>query len=300
MLWITLCAECSAFTGLLYPPFKVRMRATRKFLIVMFVSAFCSCFAGQVFVPLKAAWKFKKGTAEASSPNTLWRGLNFDDSTWSSGNAPFYYGENVGPGTLLPDMQNGYTTVFLRTKFVLTNAPDIDRMALRTLIDDGFVAWLNGTEIARFNVSGAKPYNGLADATIEQTWVTNSIASPSNYLVNGTNLLAVQLLNATPGSSDIVLDLQLESTSDKVPPVIAAVNPPPGQVGALSSITVRFSEPVQGVSASDLLVNNQPTLSLNGSGDTYTFFFDPPAFGVVDISWEAGHFIEDLADPPNP
>ena len=38
---------------------------------------------------------------------------------------------------------------------------------------------------------------------------------------------------------------------------------------------------------------------LSGSGTTYTFAFDPPPFGTVDITWDAGHLIQDYANPPH-
>src|SRR6185295_1496899 len=67
----------------------------------------------------------------------------------------------------------------------------------------------------------------------------------------------------------------------------------------LSSITVTFSEPVQGVTADDLLINNSQATAVSGSGEVYTFTFDQPAFGVIEVSWEAWHGIMDLAEPPN-
>jgi hypothetical protein len=64
---------------------------------------------------------------------------------------------------------------------------------------------------------------------------------------------------------------------------------------------VTFSEAVNGVNAGDLLVNGQPASSLTiGTNNTYVFNFVQPVYGTVQISWAAGHGIEDLAFPPNP
>jgi hypothetical protein len=76
--------------------------------------------------------------------------------------------------------------------------------------------------------------------------------------------------------------------------------PGAGQVSELRSITVNFSEPVQGVNAADFLVNATPATSVSGSGASWTFSFAQPPFGLVDITWEPGHAIGDLAVPPNP
>lgn len=202
---------------------------------------------------------------------------------------------------MLGDMRNGYTTIYLRRAFVVSDPGSLDRLVAKARVDDGFVAWINGVEVARFNVAAGLPaFNGVAQGTIEPTWVTNSLLPSSGYLKAGTNVLAVHLLNRPITSSDIFFDLALESASDRVAPTLANIVPPAGAVSELRSVTLRFSEPVQGVSAEDLLVNNQPAVSVSGAGDTYTFSFPQPPFGMVDITWTEGHGIADFADPPHP
>src|SRR5688572_6751064 len=51
---------------------------------------------------MNSGWKYRKGISEASSPMAAWRTNSFDDTTWSTGNATFYYGESL-TGTQLPD-----------------------------------------------------------------------------------------------------------------------------------------------------------------------------------------------------
>jgi hypothetical protein len=268
--------------------------------ILLLVSIFISAFGAEPLIPLNATWNYRKGTAEASNPVEVWRSAAFDDAAWPSGAAPIYYGESFPSGTAISDMRNNYTTLFLRKTFNVSDPQNIERLALHVLIDDGYIVWINGTEVARFNMKAGEPqFNGLASGTIEQTWVTNSLASPF-YLVPGTNILAVQVFNSVITSSDIVFNLELDVTGDKTPPALASVTPSSGQVSSLQSITVKFSEAVQGVTASDLLIDNQAAEGVTGSGDTYTFFFSQPTFGPVDITWSAGNAISDISDPPNP
>lgn len=99
--------------------------------------------------------------------------------------------------------------------------------------------------------------------------------------------------------SDLVFDVQVDSSTDQLAPKIISINPAPGEVQQLTSVTVTFSEPVQGVTSDDLLINNSQAKGVSGSGSVYTFTFDQPAFGLVDVSWESGHGITDLAQPPN-
>src|SRR5688572_33138147 len=89
---------------------------------------------GDVLIPLNSEWKYVKGTAEASNPSAAWRNPAFADSGWTSGNAPFYYGENLGAGTVLGDMRNSYTTFYLRKTFSVSNPADYDRLVLRAFV----------------------------------------------------------------------------------------------------------------------------------------------------------------------
>ena len=79
-----------------------------------------------------SAWRFRKGTSEASSPTNAWRAGTFDDSSWDLGVAPFYYDtDSIYTGnTLLGDMQNGYTCLFMRQRFFITNVADIATLTL--------------------------------------------------------------------------------------------------------------------------------------------------------------------------
>lgn len=250
-------------------------------------------------MPQKASWKYFKGSAEPSATVGAWRLNGFSETGWLVANAPFYYGETFASGTIISGMQNTFSTLYFRKTVNVADPSALDRVVLRVLIDDGYIVWINGKEAVRYNVSVQEPtHTDFAAAVIEQTWTTNTVVA-SDFLVAGTNTVAVQVLNANLTSSDIVFDLQLDSSSDKVAPTVASVSPAPGQLSQLTSITVNFSEAVQGVSAADFLLNGTAATSVSGSGATYTFAFAQPPFGTVNVSWEPGHQIGDLAVPPN-
>ena len=109
-------------------------------------------------VQSNSAWNFVKGFAEASDPVEAWRQPGFDDSGWSNAPAPFYFGDPYTNatvrGTLLSDMQSNYTTIFLRREFEVTSRGTITNLLLNHQSDDGFIAWLNGVEVLRYNVPG--------------------------------------------------------------------------------------------------------------------------------------------------
>jgi hypothetical protein len=279
------------------------MRTTRLILTVWTLA-----LAGQVQAALifnsDASWRYFKGRSEASTPNTAaWRNVVFDDSAWLSGTAPLYYGEPL-TGTLLSDMSGGYTCVFLRRTFVLTNLAEISALTLNTVTDDGHIVWINGTEItsARFNMpAGTMAYTRDASSAIEPTPNSYTLTS-LGFLVTGTNVIAIQAFNdSLSGSSDFVISASLSTTApDPIAPTVANVTPAPSTVSALNQITVTFSEPVAGVNASDFLINGLPASSMSGGNDTYIFAFAQPAYGTVNISWVGGHGITDFGVPANP
>jgi hypothetical protein len=252
-----------------------------------------------------ATWRYFKGTREASAPDaTAWRAVTFADHAWSSGSAPFSYGEpDIANGTRLDGMQNSYSTVFLRHGFALPAGWEIADLELSAVCDDGFMAWLNGREIARHNAPSETPrFDSLAGANATEPigFVSFVVPNPEQVLAAGANLLSVQVFNVSLGSSDLVFDAALRATLRMPgPPTIVGIAPEPGVVAELSQITVTFSEPVTGVLAEHFLANDQPASSVTGSGATYTFTLVPPAYGTVQIRWSTFHTIQDLASPPN-
>ena len=72
--------------------------------------------------PSSSGWRYFKGLSEASTPDIgAWRQLGFNDGSWGTGSTPFYYGEQVNGGTLLSDMRGGYSIVFLRNTFYISD-----------------------------------------------------------------------------------------------------------------------------------------------------------------------------------
>lgn len=278
-------------------------------LILAFAISQCPA---AILIPMTSNWSYSKGFSEASSPDpTMWRNRSFDDSTWSLGQAPFYYENQPGNATeytgntLLSDMFGGYTSVFLRRTFVVTNVSDLSELQLSGMSDDGFLAWINGTNVARFNMpTGEIPFDGTAlGALAEPVPVeTVTISNPKSFLINGTNVLAVHAFNASLGqSSDFIIDVSLSGTTDTTPPAMAAVLPPDGAiVRALTSVEVDFSEDVAGVDAADLLINGVPATSVSAfNASQYLFSFPQPATGAIQVAWRTGHGITDLAGTPN-
>ena len=82
------------------------------------------------------------------------------------------------------------------------------------------------------------------------------------------------------------------------PPTVFSKSPALGNLSSLTSISVSFTDPVFGVSASDLLINGIAATGVSGSGSNYTFTFSQPAEGTVYVGWSGAHGITDFESPP--
>ncbi len=265
------------------------------------------CAAGaQFFSTTNGVWKLRPGTNEASAPVTAWRQLAFDASSWSNAPAPIYYSTATTEppfytggtfnGTRITGMQNSYSTVFLRREFQVSNPTVVPQLDLNAACDDGFIAWVNGVEIVRYNVpSGERAYNTFAGNSISEPAPFNNFtyANPT-MLVPGTNVIAVQVFNSTLDSSDLGFIASLSAPVDVTPPTVISVQPPAGAViGELTEAEVTFSEAVTGLDAADLRINGQAATNVTSAGFAHIFRFPQPAVGAVSVTWATNHGIRD-------
>jgi hypothetical protein len=255
-------------------------------------------------VPFGAEWRYFIGTEDASSPRENWRKPAFPDQSWDMGPAPVGYGEpDIMTG--IPSSQVGnWLSVFFRRAFVVAAPGRVSQLDLAVRVDDGFVVWINGVEVGRYNVpSGDLDFfaNGLS--AIEPSTITLALTNNvPGLLVAGSNVLAIQVFNANFTSSDLLFDAELSSASDATPPSVVEVSPSANAtVRELGLISVIFSESVAGVHASDLLINGVAATSVKAiSPREYTFTCPQPPVGRVQVAWAGGHGIGDLASPANP
>ncbi len=168
-------------------------------------------------------WTFFRGVAEPSpdidtgEATTAWTEVDFDDAAWETGPTGLGYADG-DDATELDDMEDGYTTVYARKVFQVVEPGAIDGLALTIDYDDGFVAYLNGVEVARGNAGEAGAvlaFDAVAGGNHEAG--TPEIFLIGEALVDGDNVLAVQGLNTAIGSSDFSLIPTLQSNPDLTP-----------------------------------------------------------------------------------
>ena len=159
---------------------------------------------------------------------TSWRRSESIPSNWQSGAAPLGYGDGDETTTLDfgSDSENKHIAAYFKTTFDIESSSDYDQLSLAVLHDDGFVAYLNGNEIARNNLgSGAINPTTLAPKSRSsdeenEFWQTTV---PADSLQPGTNVLAVEVHQNKPDSSDLGFDLELASEALNTTAIIEEV-----------------------------------------------------------------------------
>lgn len=161
-------------------------------------------------------WRYRRGTNE---PQVDWRtaGNASLDATWLSGPGGFGYGDPgiQGEATTITNMRNVHSTFYIRREFQISNVVDTTA-ELRLIVDydDGFVAYLDGVEIARRNVTGVAgtpvTFNALASGTHEASCcntpnpaTTINLGAVGSRLALGAHVLSFIALNDDLNSSDL-------------------------------------------------------------------------------------------------
>lgn len=171
----------------------------------------------QTLVSMGAEWKYLD---DGSNPGTNWMAATYSDTGWAAGPAELGYGDggaeatvvgfiDTDPGTT-GDQKNAAT--YFRKTVTLSGVSSFVSLELNLRRDDGAVVYINGQEVRRDNMSGGTvTYQTFASSvvgsTAEETYYSMSI-DPS-VLLEGDNLIAVEIHQASATSSDISFDLEL-------------------------------------------------------------------------------------------
>ena len=152
-----------------------------------------------------------------SEPSAFWMDTDFDDLTWSQGQAELGYGDGDEVTVLSygSDPNQKFITSYFRKWFQVDSTAELQSLTLDLKRDDGAVIYLNGQEILRANMpDGPIDYLTLASTAVssgdESTFFSFSLSAEE--LVRGPNLLAVEIHQISRTSSDISFDLALSGT----------------------------------------------------------------------------------------
>lgn len=149
---------------------------------------------------------------QSLAPPALWSSAGFNDYLWLLGRAPFGYGQPsvLTPTLPGPDPNNVTPTQCFRHVFFQgAGTPNFSGMSLDVAYEDGFIAYLNGVEVARSSTMPPGPGNFSAftvgphgSLVPERTDLTPFLP----LLQPGRNVLAVEVHQDAPQSTSLFFD----------------------------------------------------------------------------------------------
>lgn len=211
---------------------------------------------------------------------TAWQNTGFDDSGWDIGLPGFGYEDN-DDNTILP---YGTQSVYMRVEFTVQDISDIMDLYLDVDYDDGFVAYLNGTEVARENVEDPISWDMELDNYREAIMYTG--AHPYRYKIGefissdlntGTNVIAVEVHNQHDNSNDFSANFFLHAR-------IAGTESIYGPVPDWFGDTVSYSEgnlPLMLINTNGQKIPDEPRIV----ADMGLVFNGEGAMNAIDDPW---------------
>jgi hypothetical protein len=203
-----------------------------------------------------------------SAVDNTWRAVGFNDSSWYAGTTGIGYDTSTGSQSAQTDYNayintntislpspftnmrtstggaSGYVA-YTRVPFLLANKDQLTTLKLRMRYDDGFVAYINGVEVARKNFTGSPIFSSSASATQSdaagQLFEDFDISASLGALQNGNNVLAIAGLNNKSSSTqlnDFLMYPLLEATRVAPPIVGYQVTPTPGAANLVAALGV--------------------------------------------------------------
>ena len=170
------------------------------------------------------------------SLGTTWTATTFDDSAWPEGETGLGY-ENT-PRSLdplikthaQPDFLKNSTSIYARMSFSVDNPAAMKNLTLRMKYDDAFVAYINGTEVARANFEGDPSFNSTTRRSARRPTDFEDflISEHIGLLEPGENVLAIHGINKSSTDRD---QLILPVLIDGVIPITEIAGIPHGQEG---------------------------------------------------------------------
>jgi hypothetical protein len=200
-------------------------------------------------------WRFNQSS---NLDGVAWMVTNYNDATWQSGQGV------LGTAATIPESvrttltaQNGRTTFYFRSQFVLPASPAAAGLSLMHYIDDGVVLYLNGQEAYRYNLpTGPIFYANLANTVSGAPVELGPFALPLTNVFVGTNIIALEVHQNTLNSPDLFMGVKLDMITNNA-----------------ASAGLRINE---------VLANNSNVEELDGSTPDWVEFYNPSA-STVDL-----------------
>lgn len=178
--------------------------------------------SAETVIPAGAVWRWFTSAAGLGASEIVpghpswstsdWKHPDFVDLTWSQGPGQLGYGEGDEATKVPfgPDASAKWITAYFRHRFTVSNPATIVAATLQLRRDDGAIVYLNGREVARQSIgAGVVTATTLAENAADDGQGLNPMPLDPAWLRDGENVLAVEVHQSGPGSSDLSFDLEL-------------------------------------------------------------------------------------------
>ncbi len=254
----------------------------RYFFITLFIMAYCNSFSQST-----GHWESIFGEGEMCpylvpdrDLGTAWQVIGYDDSDWKIGEPGFGFGDGDDV-TVLPV---GTQSVYIRIAFDVQDLSDISDLYLDMDYDAGFVAYINGTEVARDNVQDPISWNMELNDYYEAIMYTG--VNPYRYkigefisstLVTGENVLAVEVHSWRADANDFSANVFLHA---KIAKADSIYGPVPEWFGDTASFS-EFNLPLMHINTHGQKIPNEPRIV----ADMGLIYNGEGAINAMDDPW---------------
>jgi hypothetical protein len=159
-------------------------------------------------IPQGAEWQY---TFELPVRGKEWTQLGFNAEGWNTGPSAFGYGD-VPVRTNVRAMRRRQSVLFARREFQIEQADRITELGLQIDFRDGFIAYINGAEVARSGVGRSSGHNAQNVKTREaKGFEYYVLGNALKYLKDGVNVFSIEAHSSSPDRVELLLDPVLVS-----------------------------------------------------------------------------------------
>jgi hypothetical protein len=235
-------------------------------LLLLALTGARSHTADLILVAAGSSWRYNDSGANLG---TGWRSRTYNDSAWSTGAAQLGYGDG-DEATVISygsNPNNRRITYYFRRGFTVSDPAAIASLTVRFVRDDGCVIYVNGVEVTRSNMpTGTISSTTRASVAIggadESAW--NEAPIDPALLVSGTNVIAVEVHQQSPTSTDVSFDLELRAAQAQAQaPTVSLVAPADQSVTNNAAVAFAASlSAAAGLSSATLYVGDAPKTTI--------------------------------------
>jgi Lamin Tail Domain/CotH kinase protein len=150
-------------------------------------------------VPISGTWRYNDMGVDLG---TAWQAPGYLDSGWSVGAGLLAFNTGSLPSATNTTLAPNRSTYYFRKSFNFSGATSNVTLDVRAVVDDGAIYYLNGVEIFRQGMpAGPVTYSTSALSPVGNAGYSNPILVPASSLVQGVNVLAVEVHQASSAVS---------------------------------------------------------------------------------------------------